>query len=120
MPKLNSSNLNGLDRISKKLVGQFQESPIKTKNKIKIRQKSKDGGLKKLTMKFLRFIRSSGQTVIDLKDVEYTLKVRKRRIYDITNVIEGKKTVLIIFPSGGNAFFKLIMAIKVFRTGFHT
>ena len=63
-------------------------SLIKQK-KHKLRQKSKDAGLKLLTKKFIKFVRQSNHNIINLKEVQQSLKVTKRRIYDITNVIEG-------------------------------
>lgn len=80
-------NENSTFEASNSLESQFLVS--NTKPKIKIRQKSKDAGLKRLTMKFLKYIKKNGLTIINLKDVEETLNVRRRRIYDITNVIEG-------------------------------
>jgi len=81
---------NSTNEVSNSLESPFLQSPITTKPKNKIRQKSKDAGLKRLTMKFLKYIKKTGLSVINLKDVEENLNVRRRRIYDITNVIEGK------------------------------
>jgi hypothetical protein len=81
---------NSTNEVSNSSDSQFLQSSFTTKPKNKIRQKSKDTGLKKLTMKFLKYIKKTGLKVINLKDVEESLNVRRRRIYDITNVIEGK------------------------------
>jgi sugar-specific transcriptional regulator TrmB len=45
--------------------------------------------LGELTKKFLRLLKSSKDECIDLNDAANKLQVQKRRIYDITNVLEG-------------------------------
>ena len=42
-----------------------------------------------LTKKFCDLLHSSPDGVLDLNEAADTLKVQKRRIYDITNVLEG-------------------------------
>ena len=42
-----------------------------------------------LTKKFIDLIKSSDNSTIDLNVAVEQLKVQKRRIYDITNVLEG-------------------------------
>ena len=42
-----------------------------------------------LTVKFLDLLRNSENGMIDLNEAVKLLKVQKRRIYDITNVLEG-------------------------------
>eukprot|EP00271_Cylindrocystis_brebissonii_P000968 TRINITY_DN11177_c0_g1_i1.p1 TRINITY_DN11177_c0_g1~~TRINITY_DN11177_c0_g1_i1.p1 ORF type:complete len:643 (-),score=164.30 TRINITY_DN11177_c0_g1_i1:1071-2999(-) len=48
-----------------------------------------DNSLGLLTRKFIDLIKSSEDGVLDLNGAAHTLKVQKRRIYDITNVLEG-------------------------------
>ncbi|KAG0186285.1 hypothetical protein DFQ28_008068 [Apophysomyces sp. BC1034] len=48
-----------------------------------------DSSLSLLTKKFISIIRSSEHGEVDLNCVAEELKVQKRRIYDITNVLEG-------------------------------
>eukprot|EP01103_Thecamoeba_quadrilineata_P018896 TRINITY_DN7441_c0_g1_i1.p1 TRINITY_DN7441_c0_g1~~TRINITY_DN7441_c0_g1_i1.p1 ORF type:complete len:407 (+),score=92.25 TRINITY_DN7441_c0_g1_i1:72-1292(+) len=48
-----------------------------------------DSSLGKLTKKFVGLIQRAKDGIIDLKQASNTLKVQKRRIYDITNVLEG-------------------------------
>lgn len=48
-----------------------------------------DSSLGMLTKKFLNLIEQSGDGILDLNRAADTLKVQKRRIYDITNVLEG-------------------------------
>eukprot|EP01027_Heterolobosea_sp_BB2_P017759 GEZU01025132.1.p1 GENE.GEZU01025132.1~~GEZU01025132.1.p1 ORF type:complete len:245 (+),score=32.09 GEZU01025132.1:160-894(+) len=48
-----------------------------------------DSSLSLLTKKFLGLISDASDGVLDLNHAAYTLKVQKRRIYDITNVLEG-------------------------------
>eukprot|EP01126_Amoeba_proteus_P044049 TRINITY_DN4876_c0_g1_i6.p1 TRINITY_DN4876_c0_g1~~TRINITY_DN4876_c0_g1_i6.p1 ORF type:complete len:325 (-),score=46.31 TRINITY_DN4876_c0_g1_i6:79-1053(-) len=49
----------------------------------------KDNSLNTITAKFLNLIQSSNSGVIDLNEASKTLNVQKRRLYDITNVLEG-------------------------------
>ena len=48
-----------------------------------------DTSLNILTKKFVDLLKSSKNGVVDLNDASGKLKVQKRRIYDITNVLEG-------------------------------
>jgi len=48
-----------------------------------------DSSLGLLTRKFTALIKSSITGSIDLNDAAIQLQVQKRRIYDITNVLEG-------------------------------
>jgi len=42
-----------------------------------------------LTKKFCELLHASPDGVLDLNEAAETLRVQKRRIYDITNVLEG-------------------------------
>lgn len=48
-----------------------------------------ESSLSVLTKKFLELIRESKEKKVDLNEASQQLKVQKRRIYDITNVLEG-------------------------------
>jgi transcription factor E2F3 len=48
-----------------------------------------DNSLGELTKKFISLIQASVTHDVDLNDAADLLKVQKRRIYDITNVLEG-------------------------------
>ena len=48
-----------------------------------------DNSLGVLTKKFVQLIKASPNNTIDLNDAVKALNVQKRRIYDITNVLEG-------------------------------
>lgn len=48
-----------------------------------------DNSLGLLTRKFVQLLRSSSSGVLDLNLAAEELGVQKRRIYDITNVLEG-------------------------------
>ncbi|EAS05337.2 transcription factor (macronuclear) [Tetrahymena thermophila SB210] len=52
-------------------------------------QKRQDNSLSILTRRFMKQIRSEQNQTIDLNQVSIVLGVQKRRIYDITNVLEG-------------------------------
>jgi len=57
-----------------------------SKEKTKARH---DNSLSVLTRKFLQLIRGSPNHTVDLNEAVKVLNVQKRRIYDITNVLEG-------------------------------
>lgn len=48
-----------------------------------------DTSLSLLTKKFINLVESSQDGVVDLNIASEKLEVQKRRIYDITNVLEG-------------------------------
>ena len=48
-----------------------------------------DNSLGVLTKKFVNLIKNSPDLTVDLNEAVKTLNVQKRRIYDITNVLEG-------------------------------
>ena len=53
------------------------------------RKTRNDSSLSVLTTKFLELLSNSPNGTVDLNDTVDILKVQKRRIYDITNVLEG-------------------------------
>ena len=55
----------------------------------KISRQRQENSLGELTKNFIDFIQSQGDKIININDVVRKLKVKKRRIYDITNVLEG-------------------------------
>lgn len=54
-----------------------------------VRPSRQENSLSTLTKKFISLIQSSENKQIDLNDAVDALNVQKRRIYDITNVLEG-------------------------------
>jgi len=64
----------------------FREASSSNKDKNKGRH---DNSLSVLTRKFIHLIRTAPNLTIDLNEAVQDLKVQKRRIYDITNVLEG-------------------------------
>lgn len=48
-----------------------------------------DNNLGELTKKFIKFMWNSENKEIDLNKAAQALSVQKRRVYDITNVLEG-------------------------------
>lgn len=53
----------------------------------------KENGLVTLTIKFIDLLRSAPNQTLDLNEAMAELNVQKRRIYDITNVLEGIKLI---------------------------
>ena len=58
-------------------------------NKKKKRQRQ-ENSLDELTKEFIDYVLKSTSKDIFINDLVKKLKVKKRRIYDITNVLEGK------------------------------
>ncbi|NXF90838.1 E2F6 factor, partial [Eubucco bourcierii] len=56
---------------------------------LKVRKPRYDASLVYLTRRFMDLVRSAPDGVLDLNEVATTLGVRKRRVYDITNVLDG-------------------------------
>ena len=68
----------------------FDENPCKSSNKNKSNESGRhDNSLGVLTKKFVQLIQDADDKTIDLNDAVKILGVQKRRIYDITNVLEG-------------------------------
>ncbi|NXG50053.1 E2F6 factor, partial [Psilopogon haemacephalus] len=55
----------------------------------KVRKPRYDASLVQLTRRFMDLVRTAPDGVLDLNEVATTLGVRKRRVYDITNVLDG-------------------------------
>lgn len=60
-----------------------------------LQQKQKTNSLEELTKKFMIYILKLNTNTIDLNDFIKKYKVKKRRIYDVTNVLQGKKIFFI-------------------------
>ncbi|NXU51765.1 E2F6 factor, partial [Turnix velox] len=56
---------------------------------LKVRKTRFDASLVYLTRRFMDLVRRAPDGVLDLNQVATTLGVRKRRVYDITNVLDG-------------------------------
>ena len=62
-------------------------------NKKQKRQRQ-ENSLDELTKEFIDYVLKSTSKDIYINDLVKKLKVKKRRIYDITNVLEGKFNIL--------------------------
>ena len=67
---------------------QDKSSKKSTRPKTTTRSRN-ESSLSVLTVKFLEMLREAKNGMIDLNEAVNILKVQKRRIYDITNVLEG-------------------------------
>ncbi|NXL51878.1 E2F6 factor, partial [Podilymbus podiceps] len=56
---------------------------------LKVKKPRFDASLVYWTRKFMDLVRTAPDGVLDLNEVATTLGVRKRRVYDITNVLDG-------------------------------
>jgi hypothetical protein len=59
----------------------------------------RENSLEILTLKFIKYIISSSTNCINLKEASKALNIKRRRIYDITNVLEGKCYIFEYFNS---------------------
>ena len=72
-----------------------QENKKKQKNEINEIQKLKkkrlrqENSIGELTINFIDYVKTKGLELININEIVKKLKVKKRRIYDITNVLEG-------------------------------
>jgi hypothetical protein len=53
------------------------------------KRQRQENGLVELTKKFIDLIKKAPEQCVDLNEAVGKLEVQKRRIYDITNVLEG-------------------------------
>ena len=75
---------------SKKNAMKSEESPKeKTILSKKQKRQRQENSLDELTRAFIDYVKDTKKTEININDVVKKLKVKKRRIYDITNVLEG-------------------------------
>jgi len=70
--------------------GSSGKSKQKKTCKMRCRQ---ENSLGEITKSFTKLIKSQKDKILNINDVVKRLKVKKRRIYDITNVLEGKKLI---------------------------
>lgn len=77
-------------KVTKKAI-QMKVKRVKVLLQIEGKQKKgrQENSLRELTRKFIELIKASEDKCVDLNYAVERLKVQKRRIYDITNVLEG-------------------------------
>lgn len=63
----------------------------------KSQKKNRRNSLGDISREFLKYIGKLNTNIINLNEVVKSLKIKKRRIYDITNVMEGKLIFLLIY-----------------------
>lgn len=69
--------------------GSSDSQPSRTGSRSGTREKDEDSTLGILTHKFVDLLKRASDGVLDLNHAASVLDVQKRRIYDITNVLEG-------------------------------
>ena len=74
--------------INEKLLYKKRSNPII--NNIKISQKHGRNSLDFIAKEVFNYILSSGKEYINLNEIANIIKMPKRRLYDVTNVLEGK------------------------------
>jgi hypothetical protein len=87
------NNLNEKEpKITKKL---NQKSYLNKKQK----RQRQENSLDELTRSFINYVKDTKNVKININEIVKKLKVKKRRIYDITNVLEGKIFKIIFYFS---------------------
>ncbi|XP_077166928.1 transcription factor E2F6 isoform X2 [Paroedura picta] len=66
---------------------------VPVKRVTKGRKPRYDGSLVQLTRRFMDLVKTAPEGVLDLNEVSRMLGVRKRRVYDITNVLDGIRLI---------------------------
>ncbi|OCT78998.1 transcription factor E2F6 [Xenopus laevis] len=90
LPKATTSDLVEAEEAVKiKTEIQLEAIKIPTKKSLKLPRPRFDVSLFYLTRKFMDIIKAAPDGIVDLNDVASMLGVRKRRVYDITNVLDG-------------------------------
>ena len=69
-------------------VSNSSSKKLKPKKYCKMRCRQ-ENSLGEITKSFTKLIKSQKDKILNINDVVKKLKVKKRRIYDITNVLEG-------------------------------
>ena len=77
----NTQNINQYNTFEK--IFQDEESDLKREDSVQ------ENSLGKLTKDFINYIKTEGRKSININDLVNKLGVKKRRIYDITNVLQG-------------------------------
>lgn len=103
--KSKSSNSSSNNNSSSESIKEIKEE-TNNQDKTKITQSSRksrqrqENSLGELTKNFIKLIKEQGENIVHINEVVKKLKVKKRRIYDITNVLEGMnllKIYIILF-----------------------
>ena len=97
-PKKKLNTQNKLAKENKYFLKHNQKSNstdeyYKFTNKKKLRN-SEPKCLDSLARQFIEYVYNSNSSIIEINNVVEKLKIKKRRIYDIINVLEGKKLLL--------------------------
>ena len=76
-----TGNINPINKIEKTLPEE--------ENEFKKEDSCQENSLGQLTKNFINYIKTTGKKSININDLVNELQVKKRRIYDITNVLQG-------------------------------
>ena len=91
----NSNSLSNKTNINSKNISEKEDkndysNKIYPHYYIKKPKRRQINSLDELTKKFMKYVIEAGNNIINLNEIMKKMKVKKRRIYDITNVLEGK------------------------------
>ena len=87
----NTESIKSFILASKKDLSINNKERNKYSQKLGKKSKRQDNSLDYMTKKFIKYVYNSDSDKINLNNAIEAIKINKRRIYDITNVFEGKK-----------------------------
>jgi sulfite reductase alpha subunit-like flavoprotein len=101
---LENNLLEKESKINKKL---NQKTYLNKKQK----KQRQENSLDELTRSFINYVKETKNVKININEIVKKLKVKKRRIYDITNVLEGKiLNIIFIF-----SYFFLKVRYRIYK-----
>ena len=99
---------NNLLEKESKLTKKLNQKTYLNKKQKKQRQ---ENSLDELTRSFINYVKETKNVKININEIVKKLKVKKRRIYDITNVLEGKiLNIIFIF-----SYFFLKVRYRIYK-----
>lgn len=99
---------NNLLEKESKLTKKMNQKTYLNKKQKKQRQ---ENSLDELTRSFINYVKETKNVKININEIVKKLKVKKRRIYDITNVLEGKiLNIIFIF-----SYFFLKVRYRIYK-----
>lgn len=111
-PGEQSNTSDAFDQLEDSLQSDFECNNIISTGQTKLGKRARrENGLVTLTHKFVDLLRSSPNQTIDLNLAVTKLAVQKRRIYDITNVLEG----ITLIKKGGKNRIKWVDTPEIYQ-----
>ena len=104
-------NLNLENNLLEKESNLTKKMNQKTYLNKKQKKQRQENSLDELTRSFINYVKETKNVKININEIVKKLKVKKRRIYDITNVLEGKiLNIIFIF-----SYFFLKVRYRIYK-----